>query len=234
MKRPQLDSRRMAGSAHLSLLTALFAVAAGLALAACGSSAPSDGIPPDQAQGLTSKLMNLKDDYDSGECTGATRKLDSIDTQIQTLAGEGLNPEIHSGLEQLSSRLREEIADQCVPSEPTTPTTTTTPEPAPAPVPEPEPTESTSSTSSDEEKTDSSTTDSSSEQQPPGNPDNGTVNPPPPAGDGGVEPGGGSGGGAVPPGQEKKRSDEGGPSAKPGKGPKAPKPAKGPKEKKKR
>ena len=168
MRARHLHSAPMAPRPQLRLLTAIFGCLAAIALGACGSSGPENGLTQEQSDKLVGALENLQDDISSGECEEAESKLTSIRGDIDAIAAEGnVDKEIITGLGELVDQTDTLLADctaseepeettsssttSTTESEPTETETTTTdtdtepeeeePEPEPEPEPDPEPEE---------------------------------------------------------------------------------------------
>lgn len=152
MRGPQLHSAPMPLRPKVRLMTTLFAAAAALSLTACGSSSPEDGIPQDRADSLVSALENLREDFDSDDCSGATAKLGSIREDIAAL--EDVSDEIRADLGRLADRLQTLLDEDCTEAETTTEETTTS-----------EPT--TTTTTTEETTTTDDETKETTEEEPP-------------------------------------------------------------------
>ena len=189
-----LDSAPMATSPRIRLLAAGFAALLALALSACGSSGPENGLTQEQSDKLVAALENLQQDQADGDCDGAADKLESIREDIAAL--EGVDGEIIKGLEELTDQTDNLLSDCTPKEEQTTSTTSTTPT-----------TTTTTESSTTSEETDETTTEKPEEeeepeqtppeQEPPGNaptepPGNAPTEPPGnPDGGGTFDPGAG-------------------------------------------
>jgi hypothetical protein len=203
MRARSLDSAPMAPRPQLRLLTAIFGALLAIALGACGSSGPENGLSQEQADKLVGALENLQGDVDSGDCDGAEEKLTSIRGDVDAIAAEGnVDKEIIDGLGEMIDQTDTLLAD-CTDAEETEettssstttstesePTTTESEETKPEetkPEPEPEPEEP-------PEEEEPEPTEPPSDNGPPG-----------PEGNPNEEPGFEDTGGGLSPGQERK------------------------------
>ena len=196
MKARHLHSAPMAPRPQLRLLTATFAALFAIALGACGSSDPENGLTQEQSDDLVSALENLDADQGSGDCDGASDKLDSIRDDIAAIAEEGkTDEEIVAGLEELADRTESLLAEDCkqqteTTTEDTTSSTTTTAVPTTTEEMTTEEETTTEEEEPEETAPEEEPPEEEPEQEPPGN------------SDGAFEPGGTGG---LPPGQEKKK-----------------------------
>lgn len=204
MSARHLDSPPMPSRPQLRLLTAIFGALLAVALSACGSSGPENGLTQDQADKLVGALENLRDDVDRDDCVNGQEKLVSIREDIAAIAAGGdVDEEIIAGLVRLADQT-ETLLDDCAGETETTTTdeistssSTTPTETSTSSTEETDTTTEETDTTSDEEKeppTDEEPVEPPSDNGPPGPEDN--PNDP----DGSFE-----GTGGLSPGQEKKR-----------------------------
>ena len=204
MKARHLDSPPMPARPQLRLLTAAFAALLALALGACGSSGPENGLTQDQADKLVGALENLGEDVDRGDCADGQVKLETIREDIAAIAAGGdVDEEIIAGLEQLADQTGT-LLDDCAGETETTTTEETDTSSSTTPTET-----STSSTEETDTSTEETETTSTDEEEPP--PEEETVEPPsdngPPGPEGNPSDPDDSfeGTGGLSPGQEKKR-----------------------------
>lgn len=203
MKARHLDSPPMPPRPQLRLLTAIFGALLAIALGACGSSGPENGLTRDQADNLERALENLGEDVARDDCADGQVKLDTIREDIAAIAAGGdVDEEIIAGLEQLANQTGT-LLDDCAGEADTTPTHETSTSSSTTPTET-----STSSTEETESTTEETDTTSTDEEPPPGEEpveppsDNG---PPGPEGNPNDSDGSFEGTGGLSPGQEKKR-----------------------------
>ena len=157
-------------------LTAAAAIAATLALAACGGDdEPDPSIPRDDAETLVATLDEVRENIDVGSCLVATDKVQEFQDELDQLPDD-VDNEVVDGLERGAQNLLGLVDEQCEEPAPETTTEETEPETTTEET-ETEPTEPTEPTTTEETTT----------TPPPQNPGQGQG----PGGTGGLGPSGG-------------------------------------------
>jgi hypothetical protein len=88
-----------------SILLALIAAAASVAMLGCGSSGPAPSIPGDNAQTLLSKIAEIKANVDVGSCLVAADKTDDLLLDIQDLPSS-VNSDVKQALDNGANNLK--------------------------------------------------------------------------------------------------------------------------------
>ena len=160
-------------------LAAAAAIAASLALAACGGDdEPEPSIPLEDAEALVATLDEVRENVDVGSCLVATDKVQEFQDELGQLPSE-VDDEVRDGLERGAQDLLGLVDEQCEEPEPETTTEETTPETTTEETEPTEPTQPTEPTTTEETTT--------TQPQPPGEGGSGQG----PGGTGGLGPSGG-------------------------------------------
>jgi hypothetical protein len=105
------------------VLTAVIAVAVGIALAGCGSQKRT--IPTKTGQSFLRQLDNIQSQYDNGSCSGTRAKVAVLEAQARQLPNS-VDSKVKQNLIDGIARLRTLVA-ACKPATPTNTTPTTVP-----------------------------------------------------------------------------------------------------------
>jgi hypothetical protein len=105
------------------VLTAVIAVAVGVALAGCGSQKRT--IPTKTGQSLLGQLDTIQSQYDNGSCSGTRAKANTLVGEMRKLPSS-VDPEVKKNLIAGAQRLGQLVQD-CKPAQPTNTTPTTVP-----------------------------------------------------------------------------------------------------------
>lgn len=121
------------------------AVILAVALSGCGGGGGDEGIPPEVAEEMIASVETVEEAVRMQDCDLAQAETTALRRQVDALP-EDTDPEIRDGLDEMVSRLDEQLDEECVEAGPTGPTIeeaepVVPTEPAPAPEPEPEPEE---------------------------------------------------------------------------------------------
>jgi hypothetical protein len=105
-------------------LTCVILVAAGFAIAGCGSQKRT--IPTKTAQSFLAQLDRISSQVDNGACVGAQAKVNTLENQVSALP-RSVDPEVKSNLLDGVQRLTVLVRRQCQRATPTNTTPTTVP-----------------------------------------------------------------------------------------------------------
>ncbi|HET7573575.1 MAG TPA: hypothetical protein VFJ99_00525 [Solirubrobacterales bacterium] len=103
------------GPLRTLLPTLLLAVAASLALSACGSGESADLLPGGTADEITANLEQVRERSEEGDCVGAEDAVATVRLQIVDLGG--VDAKLKAALSEGAERL-EEVVGQCEEAEP--------------------------------------------------------------------------------------------------------------------
>lgn len=121
------------------------AVIFAVVLSGCGGGGGDEGIPPEAAGEMIASVETVEEAVRMQDCDLAQAETTALRRQVDALP-EDTDPEIRDGLDEMVSRLDEQLEEECVEVGPTGPTIeeaepVVPTEPAPAPEPEPAPEE---------------------------------------------------------------------------------------------